>query len=59
MRITWEVASALMDGMCFALCQTIEGPVDVKDIQEMTRGLFHKYCEIEGITEVEVTEEGE
>ena len=59
MSITWETASALMDGMCFALCQTLKGPVDVEGIQEMTRELFRKYCEIEGITGVEVIEEGE
>ena len=53
--ITWKEAVATMDGMAFIVASFRDAlGVEVKDVEEVARSAFERYCELEEIEAVEV-----
>lgn len=53
--ITLKEAFATMNGMAFIIAGISDGlEVKVEDIEEVTRSIFERYCELEGIEAVEI-----
>ena len=58
--ISWKTAEHMMNIVSFTVIQSAQEadePIDIDDVINFSRNIFMKYCEVEGITNVEEPEE--